>query len=302
MLEIRMHGIGGQGIVTGGEILANAYLLSGKNMSVMPSYGVERRGSPVTAYGRVSDTYIREKCMTYEPEILIIFDASQVHRPEVYKGFVHGGIIIACGNDPNEVLAMGVHPSKIVMVDAIQIAFEITGNNLTNMIMCGAYCRAVEDLPISAVTRAIEEELPPNFQKTSLNGAQRGYDEAVIYNYDIPEKHTPHTPQWERECLECTLPERPKYEAPWGDYTDNYKTVDTGAWRVVRPVVEKNACIKCGICAMYCPLQCIKPDNRGYYYANIDFCKGCGICAHECPKKAIIMVRESEFISKKEVI
>lgn len=302
MLEIRMHGIGGQGIVTGGEILSNAYLIEGKTMSVMPSYGVERRGSPVTAYGRVSNTYIREKSMTYEPEVLIIFDPSQVHRPDVYKGFVHGGVIVACGTDPEEILKMGVCPSRIVMIDAIQIAFEITGNNLTNMIMCGAYCKAVHDLPLSAVTAAIEEELPKNFQKTSVLGAKRGYTESVIYDYDVPEKHVPHTPQWERKCLACAVPEKPKYEAPWGDYTDNYKVVDTGAWRVVRPVVDEEACIKCGICDMYCPLQCISADDQGYFHANMDFCKGCGICAHECPKKAITMVRESEFASKKEAI
>ena len=298
MLEVRMHGIGGQGIVTGGEILSNAYLNTGRFMSVMPSYGVERRGSPVTAYGRISDRYIREKSMTYEPDILVIFDPSQLKRPETYKGFVHGGVIVACGLSPEDVLEMGVQPSRIVMVDGIQIAYEITDNNLTNMIMCGAYAKAVDDLPVDAVYEAIKADLPENFQRTSLLGAQRGYEEATVYNYDVPEIHSPHMPQWERKCLACAVPEKPEYEAPWGDCTDNYMIINTGAWRVVRPVVNEEACIKCGICATFCPVQCIKPNEAGYYHAGLGFCKGCGVCAHECPRKAITMERESHFAAK----
>ena len=60
-------------------------------------------------------------------------------KPSTYTGFVDGGIIISCSADPEEILAMGVKPSRIVLVDGIRIAFEVTGNNLTNMIMCGAF-------------------------------------------------------------------------------------------------------------------------------------------------------------------
>ena len=58
----------------------------------------------------------------------------------------------------------------------------------------------------------------------------------------------------------------------------------TGSWRVFRPVVDKEKCNACGICAMFCPDAAISEDLE----VDLDFCKGCGICAHECPKKAII--------------
>lgn len=295
MKELRMHGKGGQGIVVGGETLSNAFLNVGKYLAVMPSYGVERRGSDVTAFGRLSDEPVRENCMCYEPDYLVIFDPSQISKPATYKGFVPGGVIVACGTDPQEVLSMGVQPSRLVMVDGIRIAYEVTGNNLTNMVMCGAFCRAVPALPMEALLKAIEENLPKNFHRTSILGAQRGHDEAVVYEYAFSGGHQKKEPAWNRSVLACKAPDKPKYEAPWGNSEDSVVTVPTGTWKVVRPVVDFDSCIKCGICASFCPIQCISKNEDGYYLADLDYCKGCGVCAYECPKKAIRMMLDSEF-------
>lgn len=63
----------------------------------------------------------------------------------------------------------------------------------------------------------------------------------------------------------------------------------TGSWRTFRPVVNREICNDCGICAMYCPDAMIDPDNEEI---DLVYCKGCGICANECPKKCIEMIRE----------
>jgi pyruvate ferredoxin oxidoreductase delta subunit len=73
-------------------------------------------------------------------------------------------------------------------------------------------------------------------------------------------------------------------------------TVDfkTGDWRSIRPVLDKEKCIYCGFCYIYCPdgvYQDQGPEEK-HYIANLDFCKGCGVCANECPKKCITMVLE----------
>ncbi len=66
----------------------------------------------------------------------------------------------------------------------------------------------------------------------------------------------------------------------------------TGDWRSQRPVVDKEKCIKCGMCWIFCPDMAYSQDDEGYYEADMEYCKGCGICAHECPKDAISMVAE----------
>ena len=63
----------------------------------------------------------------------------------------------------------------------------------------------------------------------------------------------------------------------------------TGSLRTFRPVVNREACNRCGICAMYCPDAVIDQDTMEI---DLVYCKGCGICSNECPKKCIEMVRE----------
>jgi 2-oxoacid:acceptor oxidoreductase delta subunit (pyruvate/2-ketoisovalerate family) len=85
-----------------------------------------------------------------------------------------------------------------------------------------------------------------------------------------------------------------KTEAPWSDANQKMLALDTGSWRTERPVLDKSLCNYCGLCALYCPPQCMK-DTGDHYEANLAFCKGCGICAHECPKKAYTMKPEGDF-------
>jgi 2-oxoacid:acceptor oxidoreductase delta subunit (pyruvate/2-ketoisovalerate family) len=85
-----------------------------------------------------------------------------------------------------------------------------------------------------------------------------------------------------------------KTESPWSDANQLMLKLDTGSWRTERPVLDVTKCNYCGLCALYCPPQCMK-DREDHYEANLDFCKGCGICARECPKGAYTMVPEGEF-------
>ena len=83
-------------------------------------------------------------------------------------------------------------------------------------------------------------------------------------------------------------------EGAWSDGYDSLLCLDTGDWRVERPVVDESKCSGCGICALFCPPQCMI-ETGDYYAPNLDFCKGCGICARECPRKAISMQPEGDF-------
>jgi 2-oxoacid:acceptor oxidoreductase delta subunit (pyruvate/2-ketoisovalerate family) len=85
-----------------------------------------------------------------------------------------------------------------------------------------------------------------------------------------------------------------KQESAWSNADELLLCLDTGSWRTERPVLDKEKCNYCGLCALYCPPQCMK-DMGDHFEANLDFCKGCGICAKECPRNAIAMVPEGEF-------
>lgn len=65
-------------------------------------------------------------------------------------------------------------------------------------------------------------------------------------------------------------------------------------WRLQKPVVNYDKCIKCGKCWMYCPDSAIYKDKKGNYKWDYDYCKGCAICATVCPAKCIEMVEEEK--------
>jgi pyruvate ferredoxin oxidoreductase delta subunit len=74
----------------------------------------------------------------------------------------------------------------------------------------------------------------------------------------------------------------------------NAAAYKTGSWKAQKPILDKQKCIKCGLCYIFCPEGCIQEDQEGYFIADLGYCKGCGICAHECWPEAIVMEEEVE--------
>ena len=94
MKEIRLHGRGGQGVVKASHIVVKAAVGSGTHGQFIPLFGVERKGSPVFGFLRLSNEPIRRKTQVYEPDILMIFDDTLVKLPATYAGLKTGGTVI----------------------------------------------------------------------------------------------------------------------------------------------------------------------------------------------------------------
>ena len=74
MFQVRIHGRGGQGVVSGAEMLSVAAFLEGRHAQAFPSFGSERMGAPVMAFCRIDDREIRLREPVMQPDALIIQD------------------------------------------------------------------------------------------------------------------------------------------------------------------------------------------------------------------------------------
>ncbi|MCU0638595.1 MAG: pyruvate ferredoxin oxidoreductase subunit gamma [Candidatus Krumholzibacteria bacterium] len=163
MIEIRTHGRGGQGSVIASEILADAFFHEGKFVQAFPAFGVERRGAPVMAFTRVSDSEVRERCQIYEPDHLIVLDPVLIETVNITEGLKEGGWIIINTNKPveNSNLTSRFH---VAIVDANRIALDhglgSRSAPIVNTSIVGAFAGATKLVGIEAVKKAIDGFVP----------------------------------------------------------------------------------------------------------------------------------------------
>ena len=94
MLEIRLHGRGGQGAVTSAELLALSAINEGKYGQAFPSFGPERRGAPVVAFCRVDDKQIKIRSEINNPDLVLVLDPSILRIVNITAGLKDDGILI----------------------------------------------------------------------------------------------------------------------------------------------------------------------------------------------------------------
>ena len=176
MKEIRLHGRGGQGVVKASQIVVRAAVADGKNGQFIPFFGVERKGSPVFGYLRISEEPIRRKMQVYEPEILVIMDDSLVGLPATYAGLKDGGIAVLDSTQTPEELGIPAAAGEVAIVDATGIAEELIGRNIPNTSMLGAFAKASGLVDKEVLFTEIEK----SFGAVNRQAAERAYAETAV--------------------------------------------------------------------------------------------------------------------------
>jgi pyruvate ferredoxin oxidoreductase gamma subunit len=172
--EIRLHGRGGQGVVTAAELVAHAAFADGKYAQAFPAFGSERMGAPVQSFVRISDSPIRARNQIYEPDFLIIQDATLIGSIDVAKGLKKGGLIIVDTEKEPEDLGLKVD-GTILTIPATKIALEIIGRAVQNTTLLGYFAGVTGLISFEGVKNAIEERFPGMIGKKNVAAAEKAF-------------------------------------------------------------------------------------------------------------------------------
>ncbi len=180
MIEIRLHGRGGQGAVTSAELLALAAINQGKYAQAFPSFGPERRGAPVVAFCRISDEPIRLRTNINNPDLVLVLDPSILRLVKVSAGLKEDGVLVTntkySGKEIREELGIA---HALGTVNATQIAREELGLPITNTTMLGSLLKAGNVMSPDALIEPLKHRFGRIAEK-NIRAFQRAYEETEV--------------------------------------------------------------------------------------------------------------------------
>jgi 2-oxoacid:acceptor oxidoreductase gamma subunit (pyruvate/2-ketoisovalerate family)/2-oxoacid:acceptor oxidoreductase delta subunit (pyruvate/2-ketoisovalerate family) len=271
LIEIRLHGRGGQGIVTASRIIATAAYEEGKFSQAIPMYGTERRGAPLIAFVRLDDLRVRERELVHNPDISIVLDPLVAKEQAVVNNLKKGGLVLLnTSYDPEDVKLGG--DFKVATVDATSIALDTLGRAITNTAILGAFAKSTGVLKLESLEKAIKKYFPGRIGEMNIAAIRRSFEEV-------------------KGPIQAVISEvsEQKYDIHVGGYG---VLKDVSSWRVFTPEIGLEKCIGCKACWIFCPETAIEWEEENKKPKIIyNKCKGCGVCANECPVDCIDMVR-----------
>ncbi len=177
MIEIRIHGRGGQGAVIASKIITLAFFEQGWEVQSFPAFGVERRGAPVAAFARADKKTIRLRSEIYEPDHVIVLYINLIDTVAVTEGLKKNGSILI--NAPADaVKSKNLKAAKIGCIDASSIAVRHRLGSPTspiiNTAIVGAFAAFTGLLNMKAVSKSIRQETPTK-QNENIKAAREAY-------------------------------------------------------------------------------------------------------------------------------
>lgn len=184
MIEIRIHGRGGQGTVVASKALAAAAFLTGRYVQSYPDYGVERRGAPVAAFARIAeagDRYFVRQDIT-EPHHVLILDPTLLDSAPVLAGLRPRGWVVVNTPDPPVTLGLSAD-CRAATVDASAIALRrglgAAAQPVVNTAILGAFARATGVVDLEHLVAAIRGEVP-TLADENAGAAAEAYEAVLL--------------------------------------------------------------------------------------------------------------------------
>ena len=184
MFQVRIHGRGGQGVVTAAELLSVAAFLVGKPALAFPSFGAERMGAPVVSFCRIDDKEIRLREPILEPDALIVQDPTVLKAADVLQGLKSTGYLLVNSHRTLAELHLGelagkLPPGHALTAPASELAQKHVGRPVPNAALLGAFARLTGIVQLASVAAAIEQAFPGKTGAANVAAATEAY-EAVV--------------------------------------------------------------------------------------------------------------------------
>ncbi len=192
MFEIRIHGRGGQGVVTAAELLAAAVFAEGRYAQAFPSFGSERTGAPVVSYCRIDDKPIRVREPVMHPDVLIIQDPTLLHQVSLFDGAGDQALLLINSGRPAADLGIedftsGLRPGAVITVPATELAQQHAGRPVPNAALLGAFAALTGAVSLESVIAAITDRFPGAVGTGNAAAARAAYA-AVLDQLGIAER------------------------------------------------------------------------------------------------------------------
>lgn len=178
--ELRIHGRGGQGVVTAAELVSVAAFEEGRHANAFPTFGSERMGAPVTSFCRISEDPIRVREPISKPDSVIVQDPTLLHQVDVFGGLRASGYALINSSRSIDELGLAdlrdrVEPARILTVPASEIARRLLGRPMSNAALLGAFAAQTGAVKLDAVTAAIRAKFAPAIADGNARAAEEAH-------------------------------------------------------------------------------------------------------------------------------
>ncbi|MDP2678123.1 MAG: 2-oxoacid:acceptor oxidoreductase family protein [Rhodoferax sp.] len=187
MFQVRIHGRGGQGVVTGAEMMSIAAFQGGRHAQAFPSFGSERTGAPVVAFCRMDDKEIRLREPIMQPDAIIIQDPTLLHQVDVFSGLKKDGYILINTTRSFAELGLGefvkdFKPEHLLTVPASELAMNHVGRAVPNVPLLGAFAALCGLISLEAVQSAIDQKFKGAVALGNKAAAVQAYNTVMKHN------------------------------------------------------------------------------------------------------------------------